>query len=60
MEPHVSLVTLGVSNLERAVAFYRDGPGLLVREDDSGVTPSNQVGFNSCSPLYAQAEDAGV
>ncbi len=27
MEPRVSLVTLGVSNLERAVAFYRDGLG---------------------------------
>jgi len=25
MEPRVSLVTLGVSDLERAVAFYRDG-----------------------------------
>ncbi len=27
MEPRVSLVTLGVSDLERAVAFYRDGLG---------------------------------
>ena len=25
MEPRVSLLTLGVSDLERAVAFYRDG-----------------------------------
>ena len=25
MEPRVSLVTLGVSDLQRAVAFYRDG-----------------------------------
>jgi uncharacterized protein len=25
MEPRVSLITLGVSDLERAVAFYRDG-----------------------------------
>src|ERR671921_170688 len=28
MEPRVSLLTLGVSDLERAVAFYRDGLGL--------------------------------
>lgn len=28
MSPHVSVVTLGVDNLERAVAFYRDGLGL--------------------------------
>ena len=27
MEPRVSLVTLGVSDLEQAVAFYRDGLG---------------------------------
>ena len=27
MEPRVSLLTLGVSDLERAVAFYRDGLG---------------------------------
>ena len=27
MEPRISLVTLGVSDLERAVAFYRDGLG---------------------------------
>jgi hypothetical protein len=27
MEPRVSLVTLGVSDLQRAVAFYRDGLG---------------------------------
>ena len=27
MEPRVSLITLGVSDLERAIAFYRDGLG---------------------------------
>ena len=27
MEPRVTLLTLGVSDLERAVAFYRDGLG---------------------------------
>src|SRR5919107_3391421 len=27
VEPRVSLLTLGVSDLERAVAFYRDGLG---------------------------------
>jgi catechol 2,3-dioxygenase-like lactoylglutathione lyase family enzyme len=27
VEPRVSLVTLGVSDLERAIAFYRDGLG---------------------------------
>ncbi|WP_319498611.1 VOC family protein [uncultured Cohaesibacter sp.] len=27
MEPRISLITLGVSNLERSVHFYRDGLG---------------------------------
>lgn len=28
MKPHITLITLGVDDLERAVAFYRDGLGL--------------------------------
>ena len=28
MRPHISLITLGVENLERAATFYRDGLGL--------------------------------
>ncbi len=28
MKPHVSVLTLGVSDLNRALAFYRDGLGL--------------------------------
>lgn len=28
MRPHISLITLGVDDLERSVAFYRDGLGL--------------------------------
>lgn len=28
MRPHITLLTLGVDDLERAVAFYRDGLGL--------------------------------
>ena len=28
MKPRITLITLGVDDLERAVAFYRDGLGL--------------------------------
>lgn len=28
MKPHISLITLGVDDLDRAVTFYRDGLGL--------------------------------
>ena len=31
MKPRVTLVTLGVDDLERAVAFYRDGLGLATK-----------------------------
>jgi catechol 2,3-dioxygenase-like lactoylglutathione lyase family enzyme len=31
MRPRVSLITLGVDDLERSVAFYRDGLGLPTR-----------------------------
>lgn len=31
MRPHISLITLAVEDLERAVAFYRDGLGLPTR-----------------------------
>lgn len=41
----MSLVTLGVNNLERAAAFYRDGLGLPSHEGDSGVAFSCLRGF---------------
>ncbi len=31
MKPHITLITLGVDDLERAVAFYRDGLGLATK-----------------------------
>jgi catechol 2,3-dioxygenase-like lactoylglutathione lyase family enzyme len=31
MQPRISFITLGVDDLERAVAFYRDGLGLPTR-----------------------------
>ena len=38
MKPHLSMVTLGVADLERATIFYRDGLGLPVEGDFEGVT----------------------
>ena len=31
MQPHITFVTLGVDDLERAVTFYRDGLGLATK-----------------------------
>jgi catechol 2,3-dioxygenase-like lactoylglutathione lyase family enzyme len=37
MEPRITLLTLGVVDLERAVRFYRDGLGLPQRPSPPGV-----------------------
>ncbi|BCM91012.1 hypothetical protein IAD21_02876 [Abditibacteriota bacterium] len=37
MKPHISMVTLGVSDLARSTAFYRDGLGLPTEGDFEGV-----------------------
>ena len=35
MEPRISIITLGVADLQRAIAFYRDGLRLPKREEGS-------------------------
>jgi catechol 2,3-dioxygenase-like lactoylglutathione lyase family enzyme len=37
MDPHITLLTLGVDDLERSARFYRDGLGLPQRESPPGV-----------------------
>ena len=37
MEPRISMITLGVADLERATRFYRDGLGLPANEKYDGV-----------------------
>ena len=46
MKPRISVITLGVDNLERAVAFYRDGlglttPGIVGRNTNTAPSPSS-------------------
>ena len=62
MEPRVSLVTLGVSDLERSVTFYRDGLGW----SKSGVGGDEVAFFKSGGvvialfPRASFAADVGV
>lgn len=37
MEPRISMITLGVADLQRATKFYRDGLGLPADEKNEGV-----------------------
>ncbi len=61
MDPRISLVTLGVADLETSVAFYRDGLGLPQRDGPEGI--AFFVLRGTWLSLYARealAEDASV
>lgn len=63
MHPHVTLVTLGVQDLKRATAFYRDGLGWPVKNDvDAQGVAFFQLGglVLSLFPAHELAADAGV
>ena len=61
MEPRISLITLGVSDLERSVAFYRDGLGLptegiIGREFEHGAVAFFPLAGGLRLALWAQAD----
>lgn len=61
MEPRISLITLGVDDLDRAIAFYRDGLGLPQREGPDSIAFFTTGG--TWLSLYSReklAEDATV
>ena len=61
MEPRITLLTLGVADLERSVRFYRDGLGLPQRESPPGVAFFALRGtWLALYPREALAEDATV
>ena len=62
MEPRISIVTLGVTDLARSVEFYRDGLGLPLLDENT-----ESIAFFKCRgtwlalyPRDALAADAGV
>jgi catechol 2,3-dioxygenase-like lactoylglutathione lyase family enzyme len=63
MDPRITLVTLGVSDLDESIRFYRGGLGLPMeeREDDSEVAFFPLDGtWLSLYPRESLAEDATV
>ena len=61
MEPRISLVTLGVADLERSIRFYRDGLGLPLRPGPEGVAFFETRGtWLGLFPRENLAEDAQV
>jgi len=62
VEPRVSLITLGVSDLERAVAFYRDGLGWPKSEVGGDEVAFFKTGgvVIALFPRPSYAADAGI
>jgi catechol 2,3-dioxygenase-like lactoylglutathione lyase family enzyme len=61
VEPRISLITLGVSDLDRSVVFYRDGLGLPKRDGPDGIAFFETGGtWLSLYSRDALAEDATV
>jgi catechol 2,3-dioxygenase-like lactoylglutathione lyase family enzyme len=60
MEPRISIITLGVSDLERSVIFYRDGLGLpTTYKEGEGIAFFQLKGtWLALYPSDALAEDA--
>lgn len=62
MEPRISLITLGVRDLNRATAFYRDILGLPQLPSPEGVISFFELGrtWLSLFPRAELAHDAGL
>ena len=64
MKPRVSLITLGVADLDRSLAFYRDGLGLPTEnyDPDAGVVFFRLDGnmLLAIWPREELAKDAGI
>ena len=61
MKPHISLITLGVSDLARSTAFYRDGLGLPAEGGFPGVAFFKLRGtWLSLFPRDEMARDANA
>ncbi len=61
MEPRITLITLGVTDLERSIAFYRDGLSLPQRDGPAGIAFFETSGtWLSLYPRESLAEDAHV
>ena len=61
MEHRITLITLGVSDLERSTRFYRDGLGLPKSDGPDGIAFFETRGTRlSLYPREALAEDATV
>ena len=43
MEPRISIITLGVTDMARAVRFYRDGLGFRTKHKDGDLSSARPL-----------------
>lgn len=62
MEPRISIITLGVSDLPRSVRFYRDGLGLTLYDENTESIAffQNKGTWLALYPRDALAADIGI
>lgn len=61
MDPRISIITLGVSDLQRSIRFYRDGLGLPMKKNGDQIAFFTTTGtWLALYPREALAEDAQV
>ena len=62
MEPRISIVTLGVTDLPRSVKFYRDGLGLPLFDENTESIAffRNRGAWLALYPRESLAADAGI
>jgi hypothetical protein len=61
MDPRISIITLGVADLQKSIRFYRDGLGLPMRENGEQIAFFTTVGtWLALYPREALADDAQV
>jgi uncharacterized protein len=63
MQPHISVLTLGVGDLERSLAFYRDGlgfptEGIVGREFEHGAVAFFELAGGLKLAIWARADIA--
>ena len=62
MEPRISIITLGVTDLPRSVAFYRDGLGLPLFDENTESIAffQNRGTWLALYPRESLAADGGI